>query len=90
MKKLVRENAELQRLMAELSLERQFLKDVAKGMFHDRSSSKATSEGRIRSQKGDVAGDDSHSVRSLTSNKTTHPVYGPFTSPQPHLGIGAS
>ena len=94
MKELARENAKLERLMPELSLERQFLKDVAKGMFHDRSSSKATSEGRIRSQKGDVAGDDSHSVRSLTSNqgrnKTTHPVYGPFTSPQPHLGIGAS
>jgi hypothetical protein len=31
-------NAKLERLMAELSLERPFLKDVAKGMFHDRSS----------------------------------------------------
>jgi len=35
---LARENAKLERLMPELSLERQFLKDVAKGMFHDRSS----------------------------------------------------
>jgi hypothetical protein len=38
MKELARENAKLERLMPELSLERQFLKDVAKGMFHDRSS----------------------------------------------------
>ena len=51
-------------------------------------------KGAFEVKKRDVAGDDSHSVRSLTSNqgrnKTTHPVYGPFTSPQPHLGIGAS
>jgi len=38
MKELARENAKLERLMPELSLERQFLKHVAKGMLHDRSS----------------------------------------------------
>jgi hypothetical protein len=38
MKELERENAKLERLLAELSLERRVLKDVAKGMFHDRSS----------------------------------------------------
>jgi hypothetical protein len=37
MKELERENAKLERLVAALSLEKQFLKDVAKGMFHDRS-----------------------------------------------------
>jgi hypothetical protein len=38
MKELERENAKLERLVAELFPEKQFLKDVAKGMFHDRSS----------------------------------------------------
>lgn len=38
MKELEWENAKWERLVAELSLEKQFLKDVAKGMFHDRSS----------------------------------------------------
>jgi len=80
--------------MPELSLERQFLKDVAKGMFHDRQQLKGNQlKGRIRSQKKGM-----WQVTTLTAcarspltkaEQDDHLCMGLSLLPS-HLGIGAS